>query len=100
MTVYLSSQAEIKLLKLNQYLLQKWNVKVRNEFIEKLTNKITQISLQPESCSQSIDFKGLYKCVVTKQTTFYYRILFDKNEIEIITIFDTRQNPENLINEI
>ena len=100
MEVFLSIQAEIKLLQLNNYLLHKWNVKVRDEFIEKLTQKINQVSVQPESCSQSKDFDGLYKCVVTKQTTFYYRILFDKNEIEVITIFDTRQNPYKLSYEI
>ena len=86
MEVFLSIQAEIKLLQLNNYLLHKWNVKVRDEFIEKLTQKINQISAQSESCSQSKDFDGLYKCVVTKQTTFYYRILFDKNEIEVNNI--------------
>jgi hypothetical protein len=34
--------------------------------------------------------------VVTKQTTFYYRVLKNKKELEIITIFDTRQNPNKL----
>jgi len=100
MNVYLSEQAEIKLLQLNNYLLENWNVIVRNEFIDKLTKKINQIASQPESCPKSKDFEGLFKCVVTKQTTFYYRILFDKNEIEIITLFDTRQNPDKLNQEI
>jgi plasmid stabilization system protein ParE len=70
MEVFLSNQAEMKLLQLNNYLLYKWNAKVRDEFIEKLTQKTNQISAQPESCPQSKDFNGLYKCVVTKQTTF------------------------------
>jgi plasmid stabilization system protein ParE len=100
MEVFLSAQAEEKLLQLNNYLLYKWNTKIRDTFIEKLTQKINQISAQPESCPQSKNFDGLYKCVVTKQTTFYYRILFDKNEIEVITIFDTRQNPDKLSTEI
>lgn len=70
------------------------------DFIKKLTSKINQISEQPESCLQSIEFKGLYKCIVTKQTTFYYRINFDKKEIEVITFFDTRQNPDKLQKDI
>jgi len=52
--------------------------------------------IQPDSCPKSSEFDNLYKCVVTKQTTFYYRILEEKNEIEIITVFDTRQNPDKL----
>ncbi len=87
-------------MKLNEYLLLKWNLKVRNDFIKKLTSKIEQISNQPESCPESYLFKGLFKCVVTKQTIFYFLLHFDKKEIEIITFFDTRQNPEQLEKEI
>jgi len=100
MKVFLSELAESKLLKLSEYLLENWNLKTRDKFIEKLTGKIEQISLLPESCPQSSEFKGLYKCVVTKQTTFYYRISRELNEIEIITIFDTRQNPKKLRKDI
>ncbi|WP_026714515.1 type II toxin-antitoxin system RelE/ParE family toxin [Flavobacterium daejeonense] len=100
MKVFLSDLAENKLLKLNDYLLENWNLKVRNDFIKKLSSKINQISEYPESCPQSSRYKGLYKCVVTKQTTFYYRINSNKNEIEIITVFDTGQNPNNLEKDI
>lgn len=100
MKVFLSELAESKLLKLNEFLLENWNLKVRNDFIKKLTSKIEQISNQPESCPESYLFKGLFKCVVTKQTTFYYRVSFDKKEIEIITVFDTRQNPDQLGKDI
>ncbi len=100
MKVFLSELAEKKLLKLTDFLLENWNLKVRNDFIKKLTAKIKQVSEQPESCPQSTDFKGLFKCVVTKQTTFYYRINFDKKEIEIITVFDTRQHPDKLERDI
>ncbi|AWH75285.1 type II toxin-antitoxin system RelE/ParE family toxin [Dokdonia sp. Dokd-P16] len=100
MEVFLSELAERKLLKLSEYLLETWNLKTRDKFIEKLTVKIKQISYQLESCPQSSDLKALYKCVVTKQTTFYYRISTNLNEIEIITIFDTRQNPDKLRKDI
>ncbi|GAA3629643.1 type II toxin-antitoxin system RelE/ParE family toxin [Flavivirga jejuensis] len=100
MKVFLSELTENKLLKLSDYILENWNIKARDKFIEKLTEKIKQISKQPESCPQSSEFKGLYKCVVTKQTTFYYRISTELNEIEIITIFDTRQNPNRLKKDI
>lgn len=100
MKVFLSELAENKLLKLSDYILENWNLKTRDKFIEKLTEKIKQITLQPESCPQSTDIKGLYKCVVTKQTTFYYRISTELKEIEIITIFDTRQNLSKLRRDI
>ena len=81
-------------------MIKKWNLKTRDRFIQKLTEKINQISSQPDSCPKSKEFDGLYKCVVTKQTTLYYRILHQSDEIEIITLFDTRQNPEKLNKDI
>lgn len=96
MKVFLSELAELKLLKLSEYLLEIWGLKARDKFISQLTQKIQQISVQPDSCPQSTEFHNLYKCVVTKQTTFYYRIKTEEKEIEIITIFDTRQNPTKL----
>lgn len=100
MKVYLSKQAESKLLNLTAYLLQKWGLKVKKDFVQKLTKRINQIALHPESCPLSAEFKGLYKGMISKQTTFYYRVDFDLKEIEIITIFDTRQNPDKLSQEI
>ncbi len=100
MKVFLSELAESKLLKLNDYLLENWNLKTRDRFIEKLSEKMKQISIQPQSCPESSEFKGLYKCVVTKQTTFYYRVSTELREVEVITIFDTRQNPDKLKKEI
>ena len=96
MEVCLSELAENKLTQLTEYLLHEWNLKVKKNFLSKLTDKINQISSQPESCPESKQFKGLYKCVVTKQTTFYYRINWNLNHIEIVTIFDSRQHPEKL----
>lgn len=96
MEVFLSDLAEYKLKKLAEFLLEEWSYKVKMEFLEKLTNKINQIADQPESCPKSMELGGIYKCVVTKQTTFYYRIHHTLNEIEIITLFDTRKDPNSL----
>lgn len=76
------------------FLTQEWSEKVKQEFIEKLDTKIKQVSLYPKSCPESKLFTNLYTCVVTKQTTFYYRIKEDV--IEIATFFDTRQDPQKL----
>lgn len=100
MKVFLSELAESKLSQLLDYLLQNWDYKIQQKFLKKITDKINQIVKHPESCSQSAVQKGIFKCVVSKQTTFYYRINYQNQEIEIITFFDTRQNPDNLNPEI
>lgn len=50
MEVFLSELAEFKLKKLSEHLLENWNYKVKMDFLAKLTDKIEQISVQPESC--------------------------------------------------
>jgi plasmid stabilization system protein ParE len=93
-TIIISKLAERKLDKLFEYLITKWSIKVKNEFINKLDKSISLIKEQPESFPSSEKEKGLRKCVITKQTTLYYR--FDENKIKVVTIFDTRQNPQRL----
>lgn len=93
-TVVLSATAKTKLEALLVYLQREWSEKAKQEFIEKLDIKIKQVSRFPKSCPESATFKNLYKCVVTKQTTFYYRI--KQKEIEVITLFDSRQDPQKL----
>ncbi len=96
MQVFFSELAEEKLIFLTEYLLENWGQRVKTNFLIVFKERIEQISINPESCPKSNEFGGIYKCVVSKQTSFYYRILFNRREIEIITIFDTRQNPDKL----
>ena len=100
MEVFLSELAETKLLDLTKYIQKTWGGLVRDKFVTEFTNKVSQISELPKSCPESLELKGLYKCVVSKQLTFYYRINYDLSEIEIITIFDSRQDPSKLKDEI
>ncbi len=97
-TVYLSPVAEFKLDKLLDYLISEWGEQAKLNFLEELESSINKISSFPESSPKSTLLGGFYKCVVTKQTSFYYRINGD--EIEILTITDNRQNPESILKEI
>ncbi|WP_240463056.1 type II toxin-antitoxin system RelE/ParE family toxin [Mesonia aquimarina] len=87
-----------KLDKLFDYLIEKWSVDVKNEFISKLDDCIDIIKHQPEAFPESNKRKGLRRCVVTKQTTLYYR--FNSKRINVVTIVDTRQKPKMLNKEI
>jgi plasmid stabilization system protein ParE len=98
MKVFLSPLAERKIQLLLEYLENEWSIKARKEFLSIFTKKIKQISSQPESCMRSKEFPNLYKCVITKQTSIFYRIV--SNEIEIITIIDNRQDPDKIKTEV
>ncbi len=96
--VYFSGLADKKLVLLTDYLTEEWSVSVKQNFIKILKAKIDHISSYPESCIESDIFKNLRKCIVTKQTSFLYRI---KNEnIEIVTVFDNRSSFKSITKEI
>jgi plasmid stabilization system protein ParE len=92
--VIISKTAEKKLSSLFEYLLDNWSEKVKYNFIKKLDHNLDLIKLNPKTFPESQKDPGLRKCVITKQTTLYYR--FDSRQIKILTIFDSRQNPNKL----
>ncbi len=96
--VFLSPLAERQLELLLDYLEFEWSVKSRSSFLEKIKKSCKMISLHPKSCLESQEFPNLFKCVVTKQTSFYYRII--DNEIEIISVKDNRQDPDKIEDEL
>ncbi len=98
MKVFLSPLAERKVLMLLNYIEQEWSMGSKEEFLAKLKGKFDQISKHPHSCIKSHVFPKLFKCTVTKQTSFYYRIVTDG--IEIITVIDNRQDPKKTFEEI
>lgn len=96
--VVISKTAEKKLDQLFDFLILKWSVAVKRKFVQKLDASIEIIKKQPESFPESKKGKGLRKCVITKQTTLYYR--YNSERIHVVTIFDTRQAPNKLDKEI
>jgi len=90
--IVLSQQAANKMEKLLQYLETEWSEKTKQNFLNKFDQSVRFVSLYPEATEKSQLKVGLHRCVVTKQTTFYY--LFDDTEIRIVAIIDTRMNPE------
>ena len=75
-----------------------WSERIKDEFLDRFKSKVVQISRFPESISQSTKQDGLFKAVVDRNTSFIYRI--NKDSIEIITVFDNRQNPDDIEAEI
>lgn len=77
------------------YLESNWNNAVVNQYLNKIDHLVNQITTNPEQFPLVNNKKKIRKCVVTKHNTIFYR---EKNDvIEILRIFDTRQNPKKLI---
>jgi len=92
--IFITEIAEYRLDIILDYLEKKWSLKSKKEFTKKLDKSISIIKSFPESFPESSKSKGLRKCVITKQTSLYYR--FDKEKVYVITIFDSRQDLNTL----
>ena len=92
--IRLSKRAMQKLDSLLVYLEEEWSTKVKYEFVQKLDKSLKQIQKLPDSFPESEKIRGLRKCVVTKQTTVFYR--YSEATIDVVTIFDNRKNPKSL----
>jgi plasmid stabilization system protein ParE len=76
------------------YLDKSWGDKVAINFIDLVESQINQISLNPRQFPIFYKRKKVRKCVLTKHNTLYYRD--GKINIEILRIYDTRQDPATL----
>ena len=83
-TVYLSPVAEYKLDNLLDYLMSEWGEKAKLNFLSELESSINKIANFPKSSPKTTQLGGFYKCFITKQTSFYYRI--NGVDVEILTI--------------
>ncbi|WPR71989.1 type II toxin-antitoxin system RelE/ParE family toxin [Flavobacterium sp. NG2] len=92
--VVFSKNAEKRLIDLLDYLEFKWSVKIRDKFIAKLDESISIIQNEPEIFPKSHVNKNQYRCVVSKQTTIYYR--YNLKQIKVLSLFDTRQDPNKI----
>lgn len=96
--VFQSPLAEKKLLHLLDYLEADWGHRSKLSFVEKFKSTIDRLKAVPYSFPIADAERGIHKCVITKQTSIYYRITND--EVEIITLMDNRQDQEKLFDEI
>ena len=96
--IFLSELAENKLDAILDYLVEEWSKKSSDDFFKKFEDKLNHVASFPESCTKSKKHHNLYLCVVTKQTSFLYRIKGD--EIEIITVLDNRSSNKSINKEI
>ena len=92
--IVLTEKAQSSLEKLLNYLQTEWSAKVKSDFVKKLDNLLTKVQVFPEGFQYSELANGLYRCVITKQTSIYYK--FTATTITIVAIIDNRMNPSKL----
>jgi plasmid stabilization system protein ParE len=89
-----SPLSEMDFARILEYLNENWDEKVVNQFVDIIENSLNQIAINPKQFPVVHKKKRIRKCVLTKHNTLFYRD--SKQQIDVLRIFDTRQNPNNL----
>jgi|SRR5688572_27465425 len=74
------------------YLLLEWSLPVAEKFVETIEKRIEVLSRFPNIGIASVKDPSVRSIILTKHNKLYYRT--NQGKIEILNIFDTRQNPE------
>lgn len=71
-----------------------WNIEIVNEFEKLIQEGIQRIVMNPTSFSMI--FRNVRRIIVHRNVSLFYQFNEAQNTIEILSIFDNRQNPSKL----
>ena len=89
--VFWTARATKDFEKIVSFLKSNWSEKEIASFIDKLNKAVYLISYRPKLFNLTNFRKNLRRCVLTKQTTLYYKEVNSK--IYIVSLHDNRRNP-------
>ena len=74
------------------YLWKEWGEETTIKVCEEIDKKIFHIQKSPEQFPVFLKTKKIHRCVVSHQTSIFFRI--QKESIELLSLFDNRQDPK------
>ncbi|UFH32961.1 type II toxin-antitoxin system RelE/ParE family toxin [Chryseobacterium sp. C-71] len=89
--VKISSEAKLDLIGIEEYLLNKWNEKVADDFYQKLIDAIDILETANVNFEKYLD-TDFRKFLLTKHNTIIYKVIND--EITIVRILQNFQDPD------
>lgn len=95
--IYWTDFSKNELQNIFSYYVTNASLKVANKIISEITNKILILKSQPKIGQKEEllkDRKGDFRYLVNKNYKIIYRVKIES--IEILDVFDTRQNPKKM----
>jgi plasmid stabilization system protein ParE len=78
--------------KLLQYLTENWGKDITKKVADSITHQENRIQNTPEQFPIFVKSKNIRRCVISPQTSIFFKA--DMNKIEILSVFDNRQDPK------
>ena len=89
-----TSRALSDLKNIISYLEENWTLIEIQKFARLLDLQLNRLIIHPFLIPESNKYKKIRKSVLTRQISIYYRVI--NHEIQVISLFDNRQNPKKL----
>ncbi len=93
--VHWTASAEISYAEEIEFINKKWNVKEIEKLISLSNDFIESISKNPTIGIYNRKFK-FFSIVISKQTTLIYRVVENKNQIDLLLFWNNKKNPKKL----
>jgi plasmid stabilization system protein ParE len=84
----ITKEAAEDIQQINQYLIENWSERVRDNFIKKLKNSVATIQRMPYAFPISEQKPDLRKCVISPQVSLYY--ILKENSVIIVSVLSNR----------
>jgi len=97
MEIIWSAKARITYFMVLDYLAKNWNKREIKAFSQKTTVIIRAIQKNPEIFASTPKYENIRRAIIDKNNSFFYQVDKKQGKIFLLTFFDNRQNPENLI---
>ena len=91
LTVRFSLRARQEEIELLEYIVQEYGEKKAKEVYDRTEKLLAQISKTPEMYRASSKQKNLRKCLLSKQTSIYYRV--HDEHLEVVSFRGNRKDP-------
>ena len=95
--VFWTETARLSLIETSEFVLELWNSKIKEEFLEQVDYRIKQIQLNPE-IGPKFKNKQIRRLVIHKTVSLFYTDT--PKYVKLLLIWDNRQNPDRLLEKI
>lgn len=89
--IQLTDQAERDLDDIVAFIRQQWSERIKTDFLATVSHKMQLLATMPYMYRASQKEPTVRECIVNSYVTMYYRVLDEKERIEILAFSDNRQ---------
>ncbi len=95
-TIYWTNQALANVTSIVDYIKSKWTQKEFDNFLDEVERITKAIEHNPKLFRVSAKRKNMHLALITKHNMMIYQLQPNKKQINILLVWDTRQNPKQL----